>query len=185
MYVYYVDADSGQWVQSSGDGGGGGTTTLAGLLDTDTSGVVDGEILVYRSATGNWTAEAMPAGGVSSVAGRTGDVILVKADISDFNEADYATAAQGALADSALQPGDNISELTNDAGYITAAEVPPTGVTQLVAGDNITIDPAGGTGVVTINATLPTGGGTLDGGNFNTGVDTADGTAQLDGGIFT
>lgn len=30
-----------------------------------------------------------------------------------------ATAAQGALADTALQPNDNVSELTNDAGYIT------------------------------------------------------------------
>jgi hypothetical protein len=30
-----------------------------------------------------------------------------------------ATAAQGALADSALQSGDDISELNNDAGYIT------------------------------------------------------------------
>lgn len=30
-----------------------------------------------------------------------------------------ATAAQGALADTALQPNDNISELTNDAEYIT------------------------------------------------------------------
>jgi hypothetical protein len=30
-----------------------------------------------------------------------------------------ATAAQGTLADTALQPNDNISELTNDAGYIT------------------------------------------------------------------
>ena len=126
MYVWYVDADGGQWVQSSGGGGEGGLSTLAGLLDTDTSGVVDGEILVYRSATGNWTAEPMPGGGggVSSVAGKTGDVILVKEDISDFNEADYATTAQGALADTALQPGDNVSGLTNDAGYITAAEAP-------------------------------------------------------------
>lgn len=30
-----------------------------------------------------------------------------------------ATSAQGALADTALQPGDNISELTNDSGFIT------------------------------------------------------------------
>ena len=30
-----------------------------------------------------------------------------------------ATAAQGALADTALQPNDNVSDLTNDAGYIT------------------------------------------------------------------
>ena len=32
---------------------------------------------------------------------------------------DYATAAQGANADSALQSGDNISELNNNAGYLT------------------------------------------------------------------
>jgi hypothetical protein len=30
---------------------------------------------------------------------------------------DYATSAQGALADSALQPGDNISALINDSGF--------------------------------------------------------------------
>jgi len=43
-----------------------------------------------------------------------------KADITDFNENDYATGAEGDLATSALQPGDNISELVNDAGYITS-----------------------------------------------------------------
>lgn len=33
---------------------------------------------------------------------------------------DYATAAQGATADTATQPGDNVSTLTNDAGYLTS-----------------------------------------------------------------
>jgi len=33
----------------------------------------------------------------------------------------YATAAQGSTADSAIQPGDNVSTLTNDSGYITAS----------------------------------------------------------------
>lgn len=32
----------------------------------------------------------------------------------------YATAAQGATADTATQPGDNVSTLTNDAGYLTS-----------------------------------------------------------------
>lgn len=100
MYVWYVDADSGQWVQSSGGEGGGGATTVTDLLDTDTSGVVDGEILVYRSATGNWTAEPAPATG--------------------------------------LQSGDNVSELVNDAGYITVAEVPEAPVTS-VAGKTGTV----------------------------------------------
>ncbi|MCB1711932.1 MAG: hypothetical protein KDH96_05490 [Candidatus Riesia sp.] len=35
----------------------------------------------------------------------------------------FATALQGALADTALQPGDNISELVNDAGYVTDSGV--------------------------------------------------------------
>lgn len=56
---------------------------------------------------------------VQSVAGKDGVVTLVKADITDFDEADYATAGEGSLANSALQPNDNISELTNDSGYLT------------------------------------------------------------------
>ena len=56
---------------------------------------------------------------------------------------DYATAAQGTLADSATQPGDNISTLTNDSGYLTSftetndltaavtwANVPDANITQ-------------------------------------------------------
>ena len=42
---------------------------------------------------------------------------------------DYATAAQGSLADSATQPGDNVSTLTNDSGYLTST----TGVTKTAA----------------------------------------------------
>ena len=47
---------------------------------------------------------------------------------------DYATAAQGALADSATQPGDNVSTLTNDAAYVPSD---PTGVTGADAITNI------------------------------------------------
>ena len=123
----------------------------------------------------------------------------------------YATAAQGATADTALQPGDNISELNNDSGYITDA-----GVTQIVAGDNITIDPVEGTGVVTINGSetgveeAPLDGnyyvrasGTwvklidalsalgvpftepVDAGDFTTGLGTAITNRLYDGGNFT
>jgi hypothetical protein len=45
-------------------------------------------------------------------------------DIVSYNAAYFATANQGALADTALQPNDNISELTNDVGYITSASLP-------------------------------------------------------------
>lgn len=40
-------------------------------------------------------------------------------NIVTHNTSEFATSAQGAKADSALQPNDNISELNNDAWYIT------------------------------------------------------------------
>lgn len=43
----------------------------------------------------------------------------------------FATSAQGTLADSAIQPGDNISELVNDAGYVTDSGV------DTVTGDGV------------------------------------------------
>lgn len=70
------------------------------------------------------TSADIPADAVASVAGKTGVVTLVKADITDFSDSDYATAAQGATADTALQPNDNVSQLNNDAGYITSAQAP-------------------------------------------------------------
>lgn len=42
---------------------------------------------------------------------------------SGFAPSDFATAASGNLANTAIQPLDNVSELTNDAGYITTAPV--------------------------------------------------------------
>jgi hypothetical protein len=64
------------------------------------------------------------------------------ADLLDgIDSTGFATAAQGTLANSAVQPGDNVSTLTNDAGYLTAetndltaavtwANVPDANITQ-------------------------------------------------------
>ena len=49
------------------------------------------------------------------------DALNVDADTLDgIDSTGFATSTQGALADSALQSGDNISELTNDSGYLTS-----------------------------------------------------------------
>jgi hypothetical protein len=58
---------------------------------------------------------------------------------------DYATATQGSLADSAVQPADNISTLTNDAGYTTNVG----DITGVTAGGGIT--GGGASGEVTIS----------------------------------
>jgi len=52
----------------------------------------------------------------------------IDADTLDgLNSTDFATAAQGILADSALQPNDNISALINDANYITLTDLSAAG----------------------------------------------------------
>ena len=61
---------------------------------------------------------------VDSVNGNTGTVVLDADDIDDsLTTHKFATQAQLDNADSALQSGDNISELTNNSGYITSAPV--------------------------------------------------------------
>lgn len=50
------------------------------------------------------------------------------------NSVDFATAAQGALADTALQPGANISTLTNDAGFVDAVGAAAAAPVQTVFG---------------------------------------------------
>ncbi len=67
------------------------------------------------------------------------------AQVKSFDSSDYATAAQGTLADSALQSGDDISSLNNDAGYTTNIG----DITAVTAGTGLS---GGGTsGGVTIN----------------------------------
>jgi len=144
------------------------------------------------SSIGDWQELATPASPVSSVNGYTGAVVLGAADVG------AATTAQGALADSALQPGDNISELTNDENYITSAEVPvqsvntKTGVVVLDAadvgavnltGDNMTGDLTLGTSNIVLNASNGSAefaGSTYRFGTFDsTNVTSADSGADI------
>ena len=39
---------------AAGGGGGGGSSTLAGLVDTEITTPVDGDLLVYESSSGKW-----------------------------------------------------------------------------------------------------------------------------------
>ena len=73
---------------------------------------------------------------------------------ADFTE--VATAAQGGLADSAIQPNDNVSELTNDAGYITSSDVGNGALTIQRNGTGVGTFTANQTSATTVNITVPT-----------------------------
>lgn len=51
------------------------------------------------------------------------DTIATYGDIVTHDVAEFATAAQGAKADTALQAGNNVSELVNDAGYLVMGDL--------------------------------------------------------------
>jgi hypothetical protein len=52
-----------------------------------------------------------------------GDLTSTPTTLSGYGITDAATSAQGDAADSAVQPGSNISVFNNDAGYITLANI--------------------------------------------------------------
>jgi hypothetical protein len=85
--------------------------------------------------TGNWDAGAflitaerfqsdVATGTPPFAVASTTRVPNLNADkLDDFDAIDFATAAQGVLADTATQPGDNISTLTNDSLYLAQSAI--------------------------------------------------------------
>ena len=67
------------------------------------------------------------------------DTIATYGDVVTHDANEFATAAQGWKADTALQSGDNVSELTNDAWYVTDAYHDSTKQDKLIAWTNIQI----------------------------------------------
>ncbi len=76
------------------------------------------DISELNNDAGYITAASIPDVTVVSVNSQTGEVVLNAADVG------AATTAQGATADSAIQPGDDNTVLNNAAGYITAEDIP-------------------------------------------------------------
>jgi len=110
----------------------------SGVLDTD---------LTTVSATDDTlpSAKATKAYTDSQVTKTVIDALNIDADTLDGNDStDFATSAQGTLADSATQPGDNVSDLTNDAGYLTTIDLTAESIDELSDVDTSTVAPTEG-----------------------------------------
>lgn len=122
-----------------------------------------GTILISNGTTLNWSSTpimisfnvagntgtpfAITEANTLSILGGTGlSTVTSSVDTVTINHANYGTAGTYAFPSSIT---------TNAQGHITSitAGTGGSGVTQIVAGTNITISPTGGTGVVTINST--------------------------------
>ena len=85
--------------------------------------------LLYNNATGDFSLTSgyiIPTTTDINTIGEINATISSYGDIVSYNAGDFATSAQGALADTALQSGDNITELSNNANYITLTSLSST-----------------------------------------------------------
>ncbi len=139
-------------ISSAGGGGGGGSTTWGGI--TGTLGD-QADLAAALNAKANTSALA-PVATAGTYASLTGKPILGTAAAS--NVGDFATAAQGVKADSAVQPAGlapyaktadlpavptKTSELTNDSGFVSAS-TPVIASEPLTAGDWVSLWDSGG-----------------------------------------
>ena len=173
LYVPQISAILGGG--GSGDGEGSGSSTLANLLDTETTGAADGDILIYNASTGNWTAGPGEQGaqGVGVPPGGSTGQILAKVDGTDYNTA-WVDAPTGSgcgggssLPCDGILDGGNADDGTSDGldGY---------GCTGILDGGNA--DDGTSDGLDCYGCT-----GILDGGNADDG--TSSGVECEEGGI--
>jgi hypothetical protein len=138
--------DGSNWNTINPDLVGDLTPQLGGTLDANGNDIDMGTNVITDTKVGQWDTayswgDHSTEGYLTSVA--FGDLTSTPTTLSGYGITDAATSAQGALADSAVQPNDNISTLTNDAGYTTntgtvtsVALTAPTGLS--VAGSPVT-----------------------------------------------
>jgi len=148
------------------------TSTADGATVIADNVVDEANLKVSNAPTNGYalTAQSGAAGGLTwaAIASGGGGDLLAANNLSDLDNAatartnlglgtaattastDYATAAQGTLASSALQSGDNVSLLTNNAGYLTS--VPAQSFSSLT-GKPTTIS---GYGITDVNSNIDT-----------------------------
>jgi len=117
----------GVTTEDIGVGEDGKVSSFGKVRHVDTSTFNDGDVLyVSNSVAGGFTNVA-PTGSSVKLAiaivihAASNGTLFVRVHPEDENA--FATYAQGLLADSAIQPGDNVSTLTNDASYATTSYV--------------------------------------------------------------
>jgi hypothetical protein len=130
LFMYIVDGDDELWIQVNGTPA---ASSIGDLSDVDitTTAPVDGDALIWNATESKFVpgASFSSTGVNNAIDTRVNksfvDALNVDADTLDgLDSTAFATSVQGLLADSAIQPGDDISELTNDAGYLTTETDP-------------------------------------------------------------
>ena len=109
-----------------------GTNTLVGRLSGGGSEIDDLSASQVRTLLNvEDGADVTDTANVTAAGALMDSEVVNLEQVKAFDSRDYATAAQGSLADTALQSGDNISDLSNDENYI------PSDVTGVEGADKV------------------------------------------------
>ena len=114
------------------------TERFADYRTSETQDAIDATFETISHAEETYATKTELSNGLSSKQNTISDLSTIRANalagknasttISEYGNivthsiSEFATAAQGALAETALQSGDNITELVNNAGYITGID---------------------------------------------------------------
>ena len=172
--VYVNDGDSQQWIQicCGGSGGGGGEiVTITGGTNIQIVGLYPNFGINFTGTTtgGTATGDYLPLSGGTVTGGTIFQSGLTANTISATTYQNLPSSFQSVRIDGATQFSANTGTFLNFSGInitITSAATNTLvfsaatggggggGVTQITAGDGISISPTGGTGNVTINSTI-------------------------------
>ncbi len=112
--------------------------TINLVTPTKTSDLVNDSGFIDNSGLSNYATQTDLTNGLATKQDTISDLSTIRSnatngqsayttiggygDIVNYNASNFATSAQGSLADTALQQGDNISLLNNNAGYISGID---------------------------------------------------------------
>ena len=122
-------------------------------------GDTDTEVTPYITDVNGVPYPLNGAGGAQNISNTDGTIIITGTTNTVIN---LSTAIKN-LINSALQSGDNISELNNDSGYITIADVPPTNLQSIPSPTNVVIGNDNGSSATIFPATTTNAGVLLPG----------------------
>jgi len=130
--LWYTDARVGTYLTANSyatetyvDNAVASENEISEMNDVTLTSLASGEYLRYNGTA--WVNSTLNADIDARVTKTFIDALNVDADTLDgIDSTGFATSAQGTLADSALQSGDNITELTNNANYIDLTDISVT-----------------------------------------------------------
>ena len=130
----------GQGIDTTSDEEGNITITNSGIVDFAVTGddstvrlVNSGQTLQFIGGTLVTTASDANGNITIDASVAFSDLTSTPTTLAGYGITDAATSAQGILANTAIQPGDNVSELTNDSNYTTQTYV-DNKISDVIAG---------------------------------------------------